>query len=382
MMETEAQPGGWAVGPSAAMEMSFALAIAGRSGVLSHLPGDLLALADSAPAGWLAQWPEALTPGSLAVVEEAAAIAGVLTEGDYSRATLAIRDLTAATALDRLVPEAAALGLTSAADLAPPASLPDLAMRVTLAGYAQVGLTPQPDFARRLEQMHALLPRILRDGDLHAHFWHWLDRFYYEVYQPWRARRAEVPAALEAQARAGLGGESGSGVPDLAWLSPQSPLLRYPELHAAITAGRLRVYFWADPFGLPDAWTLRPGLLVCSFAPSGNIYTQLHTAASAVADRAAALGDPTRLVILRLIRHFGMINTEIADYLGLARPTVSVHAKILREAGLIRSHQEGRLVRHEIVPGEIRRVFHDLETFLDLGEEPPAANEEPPAGPV
>src|SRR5690349_5015988 len=125
-MMTEANQGGWAVGPSAAMELTFALAIAGRSGALSHLPADLRALADAAPAGWLAQWPEALPPGALAVVEEAAAIAGVLTEGDYSRATLAIRDLTAATALDRLAAETAPLGLAPAADLAPPTRLPDL----------------------------------------------------------------------------------------------------------------------------------------------------------------------------------------------------------------------------------------------------------------
>ena len=61
-----------------------------------------------------------------------------------------------------------------------------------------------------------------------------------------------------------------------------------------------------------------------------------------------------------------MVNTEIADYLGLARPTVSIHAKILREAGLIRSHQDGRLVRHALVPGAVRHLFHDLERFLDL----------------
>jgi hypothetical protein len=141
------------------MELTIALAIAGRTGALSHLSADLRALAAAAPAGWLAQWPEALAPGTPAVVEEAAAIAGVLTEGDYSRATLAIRDLTTAAALERLALQAAALGLAPDAALAPPARLADLAMRVTLAGYAQVGLTPQPDFARRLEQMHALLPR-------------------------------------------------------------------------------------------------------------------------------------------------------------------------------------------------------------------------------
>jgi DNA-binding transcriptional ArsR family regulator len=64
-----------------------------------------------------------------------------------------------------------------------------------------------------------------------------------------------------------------------------------------------------------------------------------------------------------------MVNTEIANFLGISRPTVSVHAKILREAGLIQSRQDGRLVRHELVASEVRRLFHDLEDFLDLTEE-------------
>jgi DNA-binding transcriptional ArsR family regulator len=70
--------------------------------------------------------------------------------------------------------------------------------------------------------------------------------------------------------------------------------------------------------------------------------------------------------MLRLIRHFGMMNTEIANFLEISRPTVSVHAKILRKAGLIESRQQGREVRHQIVPSEVRRLFFDLERFLDL----------------
>ena len=60
-----------------------------------------------------------------------------------------------------------------------------------------------------------------------------------------------------------------------------------------------------------------------------------------IALRTAALGDPTRLTILRLIRHFGLVDTEIAAYLNMARPTVSIHARILRDAGLITS-KKGR----------------------------------------
>ena len=99
------------------------------------------------------------------------------------------------------------------------------------------------------------------------------------------------------------------------------------------------------------------------------MYESFQTFARDVAARASALGDPTRLMILRMIRNFGMVNTDIAKFLELSQPTVSVHAKILREAGLIRSEQDGRLVRHEINTSEVRRLFRDLEHFLDLPEE-------------
>jgi DNA-binding transcriptional ArsR family regulator len=64
-----------------------------------------------------------------------------------------------------------------------------------------------------------------------------------------------------------------------------------------------------------------------------------------------------------------MDNTEIAAFLGLSRPTVSIHARILREAGLIRTHADGRSVRHELNTPEVRRLFEELEKFLALPEE-------------
>jgi len=64
-----------------------------------------------------------------------------------------------------------------------------------------------------------------------------------------------------------------------------------------------------------------------------------------------------------------MTNTEIAAYLGISRPTVSVHAKILREAGLIDTFDAGRAVQHKIKPASLRQLFADLVRFLDLPEE-------------
>ncbi len=175
---------------------------------------------------------------------------------------------------------------------------------------------------------------------------------------------------LEKRAITALGApEKVGAAPEMAWLPEQSPLQRQPELRKAVRAGRLRVFFWVEPFGLTDWWSLWPGLVLLSFAEPGLLYQDFQAFAADVAARTKAVADPTRLTILRIIRHFGMVNTEIAHYLGLARPTVSVHAKILREAGLIRSRREGRVVRHEIVPAEVRRLFSDLERFLDLPDE-------------
>lgn len=98
-----------------------------------------------------------------------------------------------------------------------------------------------------------------------------------------------------------------------------------------------------------------------SFAESGHLTDDLAT-------RLHALSDPTRLAILRLIRTFSLDNTMMADYLQISRPTVSIHAKVLREAGFIRTHHEGRQAQHEIVPAALWQLFHDLKAFLDLPE--------------
>ena len=81
------------------------------------------------------------------------------------------------------------------------------------------------------------------------------------------------------------------------------------------------------------------------------------------------LADPTRLKILRMIRHLDLDNTEIAAYLQISRPTVSIHARQLREAGLIETHKEGRQAKHAVRAAAVRALFHDLERFLDLPDD-------------
>lgn len=210
----------------------------------------------------------------------------------------------------------------------------------------------------------------MKGGVLHERAWHWLDRVYFEHYLPWRKTRVALLASEEKRARVALGDKEGRGRPDTNWLSPKNRLRTHLGLAAAVAEGRAGVLFWVQPLGFFDFWHVGPGVVVVSFAEPGEAYEAVRADATDIASRAQALADPTRLMILRIIRRYGAGNTEIAGFLGLARPTVSVHAKILREAGLIDTRQEGRQSSHKVDPGELRRLFRDLRAFLDLPEEP------------
>lgn len=362
---------GWTVGQSMAWELDAALSFVISKADTSQLPEDLAALWYAAPADWRADSAAllGLEHFPISLIGIAAAWAGVLHDDDYARVTLAVRTLTAPLALAAVVPVAAAYGETTNAALAPAEQLVDLATRLAGRLYQSVGFDvgrASPPMRRTQRELQHVV-RILHDGDLHAPFWHWLDRFYYEVYRPWRAGRAPAVELAQQHAVQALGAARGlNHPPAVDWLPAHNPLLRYPELHAAVAQGSLQVFFWVEPFGLADYWGLQPGVVVLSFAEPGGLYAGFAASATRLASRVAALSDPTRLIILRLIRNFGMINTEVADFLQLARPTVSIHAKILREAGFIRSTPRGREVRHELVSGEVRALFQDLARFLDL----------------
>ncbi len=204
-------------------------------------------------------------------------------------------------------------------------------------------------------------------GAQHERFWHGLDRFYYQVYQPWRLERRKAVEELAQRVTLVLGaGALHAGPQDLSWLPPENPLRCHPALRLAAVEGPLRVFFWVEPFGLSDAFVLAPGVLTVACAESGELSRCFCGLAGGLAQRAAALGDPTRLLILRLIHRHGLTNTEIARRLGLARPTVCEHVRILRAAGLIRSRRVGRQTRHELVPGFLPQLFGSVARFLDL----------------
>jgi ArsR family transcriptional regulator len=84
-----------------------------------------------------------------------------------------------------------------------------------------------------------------------------------------------------------------------------------------------------------------------------------------------ALAHPVRLRMVDLIRQGGgdVCVCEFEKHFELKQPTISHHLRILREAGLIRSRQDGTWVRHTI-DGKVFALAQQLLASLAGDLEP------------
>lgn len=61
-----------------------------------------------------------------------------------------------------------------------------------------------------------------------------------------------------------------------------------------------------------------------------------------------ALADPTRRKVLELLRRGPMTAGELSDAFPVSRPTMSAHFNVLKEAGLIAAHKDGKSVVYRL----------------------------------
>lgn len=351
----------WNVTESIALELELVCQL-----LSAARPDELPPAAVAVPPEWWAEGAALAGEGSRWAwsLGTAAWLARVLTESDYRTATLAIRELTAEAALERLAAAGGPPGEAPAAGQARPAGeLVERLLGWLGTAFGQYGLTRcQSDegWSEHLRRELTAMTRILKGGDLHARFWLWMDQGYFQFYQPFRAAHREQMTARAEAARTRLAAQG------VSWLPPQNPLQYYPGFRTAVERGDLELLCWIEPFGEFDRWYLFPGVLLVAVGEPGEQLAGFRAGAERVASRLKALADPTRLLILRLVRHLAMDNTEMAGYLGVTRQTVSVHAQVLREAGLIQSTQRGRQASHTVIPGEVERLCDELLRFLDV----------------
>jgi DNA-binding transcriptional ArsR family regulator len=77
-----------------------------------------------------------------------------------------------------------------------------------------------------------------------------------------------------------------------------------------------------------------------------------------------ALGDDTRLRILRLLRDRDLYLTEIAGLLDLSKPTIKHHLALLRSAGLVTVTDEGGMTYYTLRRDRLDAASTELKRFL------------------
>lgn len=81
-----------------------------------------------------------------------------------------------------------------------------------------------------------------------------------------------------------------------------------------------------------------------------------------------ALADPTRRKILQLLRERAMTAGEIAEHFTSAKPTLSRHFAVLREADLIQGDKQANMITYRLNISVLEEaLLAMMETFkIDL----------------
>ncbi|MBL0747950.1 ArsR/SmtB family transcription factor [Nocardioides baculatus] len=79
-----------------------------------------------------------------------------------------------------------------------------------------------------------------------------------------------------------------------------------------------------------------------------------------------ALGDSSRRTMLGILRDHPATVGELADALPIARPGVSRHLRVLREAGLVTVEQDAQRRIYSLRPEALVEVDEWLESYREL----------------
>lgn len=90
-----------------------------------------------------------------------------------------------------------------------------------------------------------------------------------------------------------------------------------------------------------------------------------------------ALGEPTRLKILRLLSVRPMYVCELESVLGMSQPRISQHLRVMKEAGILRESREAQKtfyrldwdVVESVITGFLEFLKTDIKTLPDFKEE-------------
>jgi DNA-binding transcriptional ArsR family regulator len=81
-----------------------------------------------------------------------------------------------------------------------------------------------------------------------------------------------------------------------------------------------------------------------------------------------ALADPTRHRVLELLRQRPMSAGELSDHFDFAKPTMSAHFVVLKEADLVEAHKDGKQVIYQLKLSVLEDALLGFAKTFRLGE--------------
>ncbi len=143
---------------------------------------------------------------------------------------------------------------------------------------------------------------------------------------------------------------------------------RIPLVAAGVEAGRPLLFVPCLFFG-SSMYLEFPDLYVVGIGTgSGDGAARART--ESVAKRLKAVADPTRLAILHSLAAAPSSVGELAVLFRLAQPTVSMHVKVLRQNGLVRSERAGGRLRLSADPDAVESLLDDMREAVLQGAAP------------
>ena len=125
-------------------------------------------------------------------------------------------------------------------------------------------------------------------------------------------------------------------------ITPGCDILRenLPAIVASVEAGQPLLFVPCLFFGSSMYLEFPDLIVVGTGVGHGDAVARART--ESVARRLKAVADPTRLALLHSLATAPSTVGELATLFRLAQPTVSMHVKVLRQSGLVRSDAPGR----------------------------------------
>ena len=85
-----------------------------------------------------------------------------------------------------------------------------------------------------------------------------------------------------------------------------------------------------------------------------------------------ALSDPSRRKVLELLREGPKTAGELSDHFDVAKPTMSAHFAVLREAGLVEAEKDGKQVIYRLKLSVLEDALLGFAKIFGMGEAAPA----------